>query len=70
MLTKQVIAALTEAAGATSAVDALRALAYARHLLGVNADACEPLFHELARRCDKTLMVVDGRMVDPGRPLP
>ncbi|MEY4582195.1 MAG: hypothetical protein RL701_6898, partial [Pseudomonadota bacterium] len=39
MLTKQVIAALTEAAGAATACDALRALSSARELLGANADA-------------------------------
>jgi len=53
MLTKQVIAALTEAARASNSVETLRALASARDLLGPHADACEPLFHELARRCDE-----------------
>ena len=53
MLTKQVIAALTEAARASTSVDTLRALDSARDLLGPHADACETLFEELARRCDE-----------------
>jgi len=53
MLTKQVIAALTEAARASTSVDSMRALANVRDLLGPNAAACEALFQELARRCDE-----------------
>ena len=53
MLTKQVIAALSEAARASTSVDTLRALSSARDLLGPHADLCEPLFNELTRRCDE-----------------
>jgi diguanylate cyclase (GGDEF)-like protein len=53
MLTKQVIAALTEAASAPTLSDSTRALDCARGLLGANAAACEPLFAELAQRCDE-----------------
>lgn len=53
MLTEQVIAALTEAARASTSVETMRALDSARDLLGPDADACEALFRELARRCDE-----------------
>jgi diguanylate cyclase (GGDEF)-like protein len=65
MLTKQVIAALTEAAGAATACDALRALSSARELLGANADACEPLFNELARRSEELQRLRDLAGRDP-----
>ena len=53
MLTKQVIDALTEAAGAATRTDSNRALACARDLLGSQAAECEPLLAELARRYDE-----------------
>jgi diguanylate cyclase (GGDEF)-like protein len=65
MLTKQVIAALAEAASASTPVDTLRALDNARDLLGANADACEPLFRELARRCDELQQLRDLAGRDP-----
>jgi diguanylate cyclase (GGDEF)-like protein len=65
MLTEQVIAALTEAAGATTACDALRALTSARELLGANAAACEPLFTELARRSEELQRLRDLAGRDP-----
>jgi diguanylate cyclase (GGDEF)-like protein len=65
MLTKDLIAALTEAVRASTPVDTLRALANARDLLGTNADACEPLFYELARRCDEIQRLRDLAGRDP-----
>jgi diguanylate cyclase (GGDEF)-like protein len=65
MLTKQVIEALTQAAGATTAGDSNRALACARNLLGSQADACEPLLNELARRCDELSVLRDLAGRDP-----
>lgn len=65
MLTTQLIAALTEAVRATTPVDTLRALANARDLLGNNADACEALFYELARRCDEMQRLRDLAGRDP-----
>lgn len=53
MLTKQVIEALTEAAGAATRTDSNRAIACARDLLGTMAADCEPLLNELARRYDE-----------------
>jgi GGDEF domain-containing protein len=53
MLTKQVIDALTEAAGAATRTDSNRALACARDLLGSHAADCEPLLNELARRYEE-----------------
>ncbi|HKU36927.1 MAG TPA: GGDEF domain-containing protein [Polyangiales bacterium] len=53
MLTKQVIEALTEAAGAESRHDSDRAIAYARDLLGSLAPDCEPLLLELERRYEE-----------------
>jgi len=53
MLTKQVIEALTEAAGAATRNDQNRAFACIRDLLGNKAEECEPLFAELARRSDE-----------------
>ena len=50
MLTKQVIEALNEAAGAATRNDQNRAFASIRDLLGTKAADCEPLFAELARR--------------------
>jgi diguanylate cyclase (GGDEF)-like protein len=65
MLTQQVIAALTEVAGAPTPVETLRALAEARTLLGAHADACEPLLCELARRCDELHRLRDLAGRDP-----
>jgi diguanylate cyclase (GGDEF)-like protein len=65
MLSKQVIEALTQAAGATTTTDSLRALASARNLLGPQADDCEPLFNELARRCDELNLLRDLAGRDP-----
>ena len=65
MLTQQVIAALTEVAGAPTPVETLRALASARALLGAHADACEPLLCELARRCDELHRLRDLAGRDP-----
>jgi diguanylate cyclase (GGDEF)-like protein len=65
MLTSQLIAALTEAVRATTPVDTLRALANARDLLGNNADACEPLFYEVARRCEEMQRLRDLAGRDP-----
>jgi diguanylate cyclase (GGDEF)-like protein len=65
MLTKQVIDALTQAAGAATPGESLRALASARVLLGPQADACEPLFAELARRCDELNLLRDLAGRDP-----
>ena len=53
MLTKQVIEALTEAAGAENRGDSNRAMACARNLLGSRAADIEPLLAELARRYDE-----------------
>lgn len=53
MLTKQVIEALTEAAGAESRHDSMRAIACARDLLGSQAQDCEPLLRELERRYEE-----------------
>lgn len=53
MLTKQVIEALTEAAGAATRTDSNRAIACARDLLGTHAADCEPLLNELARRYEE-----------------
>lgn len=53
MLTKQVIDALTEAAGARTRSESDRALACARDLLGLRASDCEPLLTELARRYEE-----------------
>ena len=65
MLTKQVIEALTQAAGAVTPGDSHRALACARSLLGPQADVCEPLFNELARRCDELNVLRDLAGRDP-----
>lgn len=65
MLTQQVIAALTEVAGAPTPVETLRALDSARALLGAHADACEPLLCELARRCDELHRLRDLAGRDP-----
>ncbi|HET8938179.1 MAG TPA: GGDEF domain-containing protein [Polyangiales bacterium] len=65
MLTKQLIAALTEAVRASTPVDTLRALAEAREALGESAEACEPLFYELARRCDEIQRLRDLAGRDP-----
>jgi len=65
MLTQQVIAALTEVAGAPTPVETLRALASARALLGAHADACEPLLCELARRCEELHRLRDLAGRDP-----
>jgi diguanylate cyclase (GGDEF)-like protein len=65
MLTQQVIAALTEVAGAPTPVETLRALAEARALLGAQAEACEPLLSELARRCDELHRLRDLAGRDP-----
>ena len=65
MWTEQVIAALTEAAGANSPVDTTRALASVRDLLGADADRCEPLLNELARRCDELQRLRDLAGRDP-----
>lgn len=65
MLTQQVIAALTEVAGAPTPVETLRALAEARAVLGAHADACEPLLSELARRCDELHRLRDLAGRDP-----
>jgi diguanylate cyclase (GGDEF)-like protein len=53
LLTKKVLEALTEAAGASTRSDSDRALASARDLLGSDVAACEPLLAELERRCDE-----------------
>jgi diguanylate cyclase (GGDEF)-like protein len=65
MWTEQVIAALTEAAGANSPVDTTRALASVRDLLGPEADRCEPLLLELARRGDELQRLRDLAGRDP-----
>jgi diguanylate cyclase len=65
MWTEELIAALTEAAGASTPIDTLRALACARDLLGADADACEPLLNELARRCDELHRLRDLAGRDP-----
>lgn len=65
MWTEQVIAALTEAAGANSPVDTTRALASVRDLLGADADRCEPLLLELARRGDELQRLRDLAGRDP-----
>jgi diguanylate cyclase (GGDEF)-like protein len=53
MLNKQVIEALTEAAGAATRSDSNRALESVRDLLGSDAAAAEPLLAELARRYEE-----------------
>jgi diguanylate cyclase (GGDEF)-like protein len=65
MLTKQVIEALAEAAGAATIGDSMRALASARDLLGANAVLCEPLFANLARVCDELHQLRDLAGRDP-----
>jgi diguanylate cyclase (GGDEF)-like protein len=65
MLTKQVIDALTVAAGAASPGETHRALSDARDLLGAQAEACEPLFVELTRRCDELQRLRDLAGRDP-----
>jgi diguanylate cyclase (GGDEF)-like protein len=65
MLTKQVIEALTEAAGAADGVESARALDSVRALLGGQAAVCEPLFAQLSRRSDELQRLRDLAGRDP-----